>query len=165
MSLSPAISKALNEQINHEMSASYHYLAMSSYFEARDLKKFAALFREQSAEETQHAMKIYDYVFTRGGEVRLGNIDALVVNFQTAEEVIRTALKMEQGVTAQINAIHALAVKEMDVATQVLMNWFVDEQVEEEDKFQTLITKVAAAGEDDWRLLILEDALDLGVAE
>lgn len=159
MKLKPNIAKSLNEQINMEFTASYHYLAMAGYFEAQTLPGFAAWFRTQSAEETTHGTKIYDYVFSREGEVKLEDIDALKKAFQSPEEVIQTALAMEKDVTDSIHKIHALAGKEQDPGTQNLMNWFVDEQVEEEETFRDLLEKVRAAGNDRWRLYVLDGEL------
>lgn len=156
MSLSVAVSKALNAQINNELTASYHYLSMAGYFEAQSLPGFASWFRAQSTEETDHGMKIHAYIYRRDGDVVLADVPAMSKSFQSAEDVVQTALKMEQTVTAQINAVHALAVKEGDPATQTLMNWFVEEQVEEEETMRDLLEKVRAAGNDRWRLMVLD---------
>lgn len=159
MKLKSNVAKALNAQISQEFTASYHYLAMSSYFEAQTLPGFAALFRAQSAEETVHGNKIYDYINSRDGEVVLEDISALKRAFQSPEEVVQTALEMEKGVTENIHKIHTLAGKEGDPGTQNLMNWFVDEQIEEEQTFRDLLDKVSAAGNDRWRLHVLDGEL------
>lgn len=161
MKLKASIAKALNEQIKIEYTASYHYLAMSAYFQTQALPGFAAFFRAQSAEETVHGDKIFDYVFSRDGEVKLGDIPALTKAFQSPEEVIRTALEMEKSVTESIHKIHALASKESDPGTLNLMNWYVDEQIEEEETFRDLLDNVGAAGNDRWRLRVLDGNLEI----
>lgn len=159
MTLKAVISDALNTQINNEFTASYHYLGMAIYFESQSLPGFAGWFRAQSAEETAHGMKIHDYIHRRDGEVKLTDVSALSKSFQSAEDVVQTALNMEQAVTAQVSGIHALCVKEGDPATQDLMTWFVNEQVEEEESMRDLLEKVRAAGNDRWRLLVLDGEL------
>lgn len=156
MKLKASIAKALNEQIKNEYTASYHYLAMAAYFETQAMPGFAAFFRAQSAEETTHGNKIFDYIFSRDGAVKLEDIPAMSKAFQSPEAVINTALEMEKSVTEAIHKIHALAVKEQDPGTQNLMNWFVDEQIEEEETFRNLLDKVSAAGNDRWRLNVLD---------
>lgn len=156
MKLPMSVANALNAQVNAELTASYHYLAMSAYFEGQSLPGFAAWFRAQSAEETVHGMKIYDYIQRRDADVTLTDISASTLKFQSAEDVVSTALKMEQAVTAQIHEIHTLATTENDPATQALMHWFLDEQIEEEESMRDLLERVAAAGDDRWRLLYLD---------
>ncbi|MGR3662628.1 MAG: ferritin [Paracoccaceae bacterium] len=165
MTLKTVISKALNTQINNEFTASYHYLGMAVYFESQSLPGFAGWFRAQSVEETGHGMKIHDYIHRRDGEVKLTDVPALSKSFQSAEDVVQTALAMEQTVTDQVNDIHALAVKESDAATQDLMTWFVNEQVEEEESMRDLLEKVRAAGNDRWRVLMLDGELAARSAE
>jgi ferritin len=159
MKLKPAIAKSLNEQINIEFTASYHYLAMSAYFEDQSLPGFADFFRKQSAEETEHGMKIYDYVFSREGHVKLEDVSALKQTFQSAEDAIQTALEMEKSVTASIHKIFEQTVSEKDPGTENLMKYFVDEQIEEEETFRDLLDNVRAAGNDRWRLHVLDTEL------
>lgn len=159
MKLKSNIAKALNAQVHQELTASYHYLAMAAYFEVQSLPGFAAWFREQSAEETMHGMKIYDHIILREGEVKLEDIQALNKAFQTPEEVVKIALEMEKSVTANIHSIHALATKESDPGTQSLMNWFVTEQVEEEETFRDLLERVSAAENNRWFLLQLDSEM------
>lgn len=156
MKLSPSVSKSLNQQINAEFTASYHYLAMAAYFDSQSLSGFASWFRAQSVEETGHGMKIFDYVQRRGGAVKLDDVTALKKSFQSTEDVIATALAMEESVTASVHKIHQLASKEQDPGTQNLMSWFVDEQIEEEETFTDLLEKVRVAGNDRWRLQVLD---------
>ncbi len=156
MKLPMSVAKALNAQVNAELTASYHYLAMSAYFETQSLPGFASWFRAQSAEETVHGMKIHDYILRRDADVTFADISANNQSFQSAEDVVSTALKMEQAVTAQIHDIHTLATKENDPATQALMHWFLDEQIEEDESMRDLLERVSAAGDDRWRLLYLD---------
>ncbi|MGB0960108.1 MAG: ferritin [Halocynthiibacter sp.] len=159
MKLKSSIEDALNAQINMEMQASYAYLAMSNYFAARDLPGFATWYREQSTEETVHAMKIHDYILKRGGEVRFSALTAPRHSFQSVEDVVGSSLSQEEGVSESIQAIYQLANTEHDAGTQSLMTWFIDEQEEEEESFQELLAQVKAAAEDPWRLLLLDKEL------
>jgi ferritin len=153
MKLTSKVQDALNRQINNEMTASYSYLGMAVYFEARSLPGFAAWFRAQSAEEAAHAMKILDHVIRRDGEVVLADIAAPGHKFQSVADVIATALAQEEQVSADILALHELASSEGDIGTRNLMEWYVIEQEEEEDNFRTLRDDIDAVGEDGWKLL------------
>jgi len=130
--LNPKVQDALNAQINMEFSAYYTYLSMAAYFEAESLTGFAAWVHHHAQEEMMHAMKIYDYVNDRRGRVKLQALSGPKVEWASALEAFEDALKHEQKVTASINKIVDLAIQESDHATRSFLNWFVDEQVEEE---------------------------------
>ena len=163
-SLSPKLADALNAQVTQELTASHAYLAMAYYFDAQDLPGFAAFFRAQSAEETTHATKLGDFVVKREANVTLGAIAAPTSTFQTPSSAIRAALKMEQAVTQNIHALYAMAREAGDYAAQTQLMWFIDEQVEEEDSFRTLLRQVEAAENDPWNLLTLDKDIGAGVA-
>lgn len=130
--LSPKILDALNAQINAELHAFYTYLSMSAYFTDENFPGFAAWMRHHSDEEMVHAMKIYDFVNDRRGAVKLAAISAPRTEWANPLEAFEDALKHEQHVTALINNLVRLAREEGDYATDSFLQWFVDEQVEEE---------------------------------
>lgn len=158
MKISAPTATLLNEQFHHEMSASYAYLGMAAYFEAQDLPGFASWFRAQSAEETQHAMKIFDFLAMVGVKIALPAVDAPSSEFQSPKAVIEAGLAQEQTVTAQIKAIYHSAAKEGDYTVQPMLHWFLEEQVEEEDTFETLLVRVSAV-ESKFELLTLDAEL------
>ena len=156
MTLDATLADALVSQVNAELAASHSYLAMAFYFESQDLPGFAAFFRAQSAEESQHAARLSDFVLRRDGEVILSDIAAPVTTFQSPSAAIRAALTMEQAVTQSIHALFGLAKEKNDYAAQTQLMWFIDEQVEEEDSFRTLLIQTEAAESDRWNLITLD---------
>jgi ferritin len=157
--LSEALQKAINEQIKDEFYASHLYLSMAAYFEANSLPGFAHWMELQSSEERNHAMRFYAYVNDRGGRVVLKEIGKPASDFGSPLEVFEKALQHEQKVTASINEIYALAVKEGDYATQVMLNWFVEEQVEEEKSATDVIDMLKRAGDKEHVLLMIDRQL------
>jgi len=142
MLISDKMSARLNEQINNEQYAAHIYLAMAGAFEKMGLKVFAQYYYKQSAEETEHAMKIFKYVVDTGAEVKLKAIGEPEAKWSDAEEIVKAALEHELKVTGQINEIVALAEEEKDYATRTFLNWFVDEQVEEVSSAQEMVDLV-----------------------
>ena len=123
---------AMNEQINKELFSSYLYLSMAAYFEDRNLPGFANWMRVQADEEREHAMKFYDFILERGGKVQLKAIDAPKADWSSNLEVVEEVAAHEGKVTASIHALYELALKEKDYPAQVMLQWFISEQVEEE---------------------------------
>lgn len=154
--LSPEIETALNRQLNEEQAASQEYLAMSVYFEQQGLKGFARFMRKQSEEETEHALKFFDYVFDRGGSVRLGGIPEPRAGFNSTKAVFETALAREQANTKGIHALYKLARDRDDYATQTMLHWFIDEQVEEEQWCEEALDLLDMVGENRSALLMLD---------
>ena len=132
MEIKDKITKAINKQINAELYSSYLYLAMAAYFESKNWLGFANWMRVQSKEENTHAMKFYEYVLERGGEVVLNDIKAADTGWKTLLEVFEDVYEHELKVTALINDLFKLAGQEGDIATKSMLKWFIDEQVEEE---------------------------------
>ncbi|MBP2132811.1 ferritin [Methanomicrobium sp. W14] len=132
MALKPSIEKALNDQIRWEFYSSYLYLSMSSWYESRSLRGFANWEYVQAQEERDHAIKIYQYVISRGGRVKLQPVEAPPFEWKSPLEAFEMALEHEQKVTSLINELVNLAIKEKDHATNNMLQWFVDEQIEEE---------------------------------
>jgi ferritin len=123
---------ALNKQVNAEFYSAYLYLSMSAYFESINLKGFANWMRIQFQEETAHAAKFYDFIGERGGRVLLEAIEMPKTAWDSAIEVFEDTLKHERHVTSLIHNLVSLAQEEKDPATGSFLQWFVDEQVEEE---------------------------------
>jgi len=138
--------KALNEQVTAEMFSAYVYLGMSAWCEDRNLPGFAAWMRKQFEEEQKHAPKILDYVLERGDTVTLGALAQPPAVYRSLQEVWEKTYAHEQHVTALIHKIYALAQKEQDFATQALMQWFVTEQVEEEQQASSILEQVKMVG-------------------
>ncbi|HWQ13611.1 MAG TPA: ferritin [Roseiflexaceae bacterium] len=157
--LSETIQQALNRQITYEFSASHAYMAMSAYFESLHLRGFAHWFRVQSEEERQHALRIFDYVHDRGGRATLGALAEPQSEFGSPLDAMEHALQHERNVTAAINTIYALAVKEGDYATQSMLTWFIDEQVEEEKSADEIIQRLKLVDGDGAGLLLIDQQL------
>ncbi|MCQ6253640.1 ferritin [Methanocaldococcus sp.] len=153
------ILNALNKQINKEFYSAYLYLSMSAYAESLGLKGFAQWFKVQSQEELDHAMKIYSYVIERGGRVKLYAIEK-PKNDWSIIEVFEDGYKHEQLMTESINNLMDLAVSEKDYATVNFLQWFVNEQVEEEASFSEILDKLKLIGDDKRGLFMLDK--DLG---
>jgi len=123
---------ALNKQIQHELNNEYTYLGLAVWFEAQLLKGFGAFFRKQASDEHGHATKILQFVLDRGGQVKLGDIAGPKTEFTSVLQALKTAQALEQSTTAAIHALFVTAQKAADPATENLMRWYIDEQVEEE---------------------------------
>ncbi len=140
------VQDALNEQINHELYSAYLYLSMSAHFESQNLPGFAHWMMVQYREETGHAMKFFKYIHDRDGAVTLRAIDQPPTRFDTPQKVFVQVLKHEQKISASINKLYELAVKHKDYPTQVLLQWFITEQVEEEKNDLDIIHQIGMAG-------------------
>ncbi len=150
---------ALNEQIGNEFYAAYLYLAMVAYFEERHLEGFAHWMRMQNAEEIAHAMKLFDHLADIGGTVVLQAIDQPPTDFSSPLDVMQRSLAHEQHVTKKIHELYALAVEEQDYATQVLLQWFVTEQVEEEKSVGDIVGRLKLVGDSPEALLLMDREL------
>lgn len=159
MKLNTKVEEALNQQINSELLASYTYLAMAAYFDGEELPGFATWFKAHSVEETGHAMRIYDFINRRDGRVELKGIAQPNVSHDSPEAVLDVALKMEKEVTRQIHNLFEISNTEKEYGTQNMLQWFLEEQVEEEDLFRSVLSQVKAAGDDRWNLLVLDKQL------
>ena len=156
MVLSKTMLNAINEQIQKEYYSSYLYLAMSSYCEANNLPGSAKWMRIQSQEELSHAMKLFDYVFDRGGHVTLEAIAQPPAEYKSALEVFKQVLEHERIVTASIHKLYALSVKEDDYASQIVLQWFVSEQVEEEKNATVIVEQLKVVGDSKTSLMLLD---------
>ncbi len=152
----PEVLEALNDQIRMELSSGYVYLAMSAQFESESYDGFAHWMRLQAQEELEHAMKLFDYVNRRGGRVVLQAIECPPETFGTPLEAFQNALSHEQAVTASIHRLFTLAGEHEDVATQRELDWFITEQVEEEENAGRAVDLLTRAGDDPAALLFLD---------
>ncbi|MEM1360653.1 MAG: ferritin [Pseudomonadota bacterium] len=159
MQLNERVADALNRQINSELSAAYTYMAMAAWFDAQDLAGFALWFRTHAAEEQTHAQKIYDFVVARDAPVELIGMEKPKSDYKTPSEVLEAALSHERVVTEQIHRLFQLAKEENEFSTQSMLNWFLDEQVQEEDLFREVLKQVNAASGDNWNMLLLDKEL------
>jgi ferritin len=150
------VRKLINEQIANEFHAAYQYLAIAAHFEAQNYEGFARWMRLQAKEETEHAMRLFDYMAERGERIELGKIDKPGHDFGSPVEAFRAALKHEQKVTAQINAMYKEAFEADDYPTQIMLQWFIQEQVEEENNTGTAVERLEMAGENKAALLMLD---------
>jgi ferritin len=154
--LGKTVEEALNRQINRELYSAYLYLAMSAYFETANLKGFAKWMRIQAKEEQSHAFKFYDYVIARGGKASLLPIEAPKAKWASAGKVFEDVYAHEQKVTGMINALVDLAIKEKDHATFEMLQWFVKEQVEEEEHASEILAKIKSIGDVPGHLFYLD---------
>ncbi|NLH98534.1 MAG: ferritin [Chthonomonadales bacterium] len=145
--LSKSMQKALNGQIQKEFASSYLYLAMAAYCETKNLPGMATWLKVQAQEEWGHGMKIYEFVNDRGGTVTLQAIEQPPAEFGSPVDIFKGVLEHEQKITAAINDLYAQAVKENDYATQIMLQWFITEQVEEEKNASDILELLKMAGE------------------
>jgi len=143
--ISKKMEKALNGQVNAELYSAYLYLAMEAYFESENLPGFAKWMRAQTQEEVMHAMKIYDFVNERGGRVTLKAIEQPAATWKSPLAAFEAVYKHEQKVTGLINKLVDLAIRERDHAANTFLQWFVNEQVEEESSVDTVLQELKRA--------------------
>jgi ferritin len=140
--LSKKMQEALNAQINAEYYSSYLYLSMATYFEGSNLKGFGHWMRIQSLEEMIHVMKFFDYILDRRGNVELKAIAGPPTSWESPLDVFENVLQHEQHVTSLINNLADLAIAEKDHATHGLLEWFLNEQVEEESVADQIVSEM-----------------------
>ncbi len=138
---------ALNKQLNAELYSAYMYLSMTAWFESVNLTGFASWMKTQVVEEIEHGMKFYDFINDRGGRVTLMPIEGPPTDWDSPVDVYEAAFKHEQYVTSLINDLVNLAIEEKDHATQIFLQWFVTEQVEEEASFGAILERLRMIGE------------------
>ena len=155
----PELEAAINEQIAQEFTASYNYLGMSTYFDEQSLDGFARWMQNQHAEEQVHAMKLLNYLQDRGGRVSLAALPSPKVDYDNPLQVFKVSLEQEIANTSSINALYELALKLSDHATKSHLQWFLDEQVEEEKSMEDIIALLERIGDDTAGLLYLNDKL------
>ena len=157
--LSKLVQEKINEQINNELFSSYSYLAMSAYCSDKQFDGSASWLRIQSQEEYAHAMRLYDFLTVRGGRVKLAPIAKPKRKFKSIVDVFESVLKQEQTVTAQIDLLFELAFEEKAFAALIELEWFVQEQVEEEKNARDVLHKFRLLKDDPASLLDLDREL------
>jgi ferritin len=157
--ISKKMTDALNLQINKELYSAYLYLAMSSHAQDIGLKGFANWFFIQVQEEMSHAQKIYNYVIEQNQKVVLDEIKKPPSDFKSPMDMFQKTLEHEQFVTKSINGLVALAREENDYATEIFLQWFVTEQIEEEGNDNEIIDKLRYIGDNGNGLLMLDKEL------
>jgi len=157
--LSKKMLSALNNQVCAEFYSEYFYLSMSAWCDSNDLPGMAAFMKLKGEEERVHGMKIYDYIHDRDGKVTLLAIDQPPSEFKSFLEIFENQLEHEKKVTALIHNLYALALEEKDYATSVMLQWFIEEQVEEEKEAQEIIQQCKKVGNNESALFLLDEKL------
>lgn len=157
--ISKNMQEALNEQINAELYSAYLYLSMVAYFESTNLPGFGNWMRVQTQEELTHAMKIYDYVNERGGRVALRAIAEPPAEWKSALDAFESAYKHEQKVTGLINSLVNVAIDEKDHAANTFLQWFVNEQVEEEKNADDIVQKLRLVADAPGAMYMLDNEM------
>jgi ferritin len=159
MDLSKKMLDALNAQIKEEYYSSYLYLSMAAYAQSINLPGMAHWMRKQSGEELGHAMKFIDYIEDRGGRVVLQAIDQPAAEFGGPTDVFEKTLAHEQHITGRIGMLYGMASDEKDYATAVFLQWFVNEQVEEEKNATEILNHFKVVGDKGQGTIILDHHL------
>lgn len=154
--VSEKMEEMLNKQVNAELYSSYLYLSMASYLEDKDFPGFANWMRIQAKEELDHGMKIYDYLYRRGASVKLTEIEGPKTEWDSVLDVFEHVLEHEQLVTSLINNLLSVAIEENDYATSQFLQWFIEEQVEEEENAMGNVAKIKKVGDSDSILYLLD---------
>lgn len=157
--ISKSMQEAVNEQINKELYSSYLYLSMAAYFENKNLPGFARWLHVQTDEERGHGMRLYQHLVDRGGRVMLKAIAAPATEWKSHLEVFKEVQAHEAAVTASINGLYELALKEKDYPMQVLLQWFINEQVEEEKNAAEIVQQLELIDAHGTAVLMLDHQL------
>ncbi len=157
--LSKNMQDAINEQIKNEFYSAYLYLAMEAYFQSGGLPGFAQWLHVQFGEEQGHGLKFFQYLHDRGARVELRAIPMPTAEWKSPLHAFEEVLEHEQEVTGNINKLYSMAVKENDYASQVLLQWFINEQVEEEKNAMEIIASLRRIESKDTAVLMLDHRL------
>ena len=157
--INKSLQDAMNDQINKELYSSYLYLSMAAFLEEKNLPGFAHWMRIQEAEEREHAMKFYDYMVERGGRVTLKAIDAPKTEWKSMLELAEEVAAHEAMVTASIYTLYELALKEKDYPTQIMLQWFISEQVEEEKNASDIVAQLKMVGDSPAAMFMIDRQL------
>ena len=157
--INKSMQDAINDQINKELYSSYLYLSMAAYLEDRNLSGFAHWMRVQETEEREHAMNFYDFIVERGGRVILKAIEAPKTEWKSTLELAEEVAAHEAVVTASIHALYELALKEKDYSAQIMLQWFITEQVEEERNAAEIVSNLKLIEDRGTAILMLDHRL------
>ena len=147
---------AINEQIKNELFSGYLYLSMSAWFETQNLPGMAKWMRAQAREEQEHAMKFFDFVNERGGKIELKTIDQPQIEYDSALQIFEMSLAHEKYITGLINQLYELTLAEKDYPAQILLQWYIKEQVEEENNVGKAVEMLKAIDGKSYQLLMLD---------
>jgi ferritin len=161
--LNKKVQDAINAQINAEFWSAYLYLSMSAYANAQGYKGMANWFEIQYQEELDHVKIFFDYILQRNGKVELQPIKKVPTEWTSPLNLFEETLKHEQVVTGLINNLYSLSLAENDFATQSMLKWFIDEQVEEEENAQDIIDKLKIIGDNGYGIYTLDKDLSTRV--
>ncbi len=150
------ISKAFNEQIMHEFYSAYLYLSMAAWLETEGLEGMGRWMRVQAMEEMTHAMKFFDHILERGGAPALLAIEKPPVKWDSPLAAFKDALAHEEFITGKINDLMTLSLAENDHASRSMLQWFVDEQIEEEDNASKNVYNLKMVGDKGQGLLMVD---------
>jgi ferritin len=150
---------AMNEQIKNELESYYIYLSMVAYFHSLGLDGMAHWMRVQAHEEMIHAMKFFDHIVNRGENVTLLDLKQLKTSWKTPQEAWQDAYAHEQFITAKIYALVKLGRKENDFSSETMLNWFTNEQIEEEANTDKIVRQLALIGDSKDGLFLLDREL------
>ena len=156
MSIAPELNQAVNDQINIEFQSAYVYLAMSAWFTENNLPGFAQWMMAQWEEETGHALKLYRFLHDRGGSAQLQQINEPKIEAKTALDIFTDVRNHEQMVTQKINDLYELAVSKKDLPLQVVLQWYINEQVEEEATVEEIVDRLKLIGSDGPAIYLLD---------
>ena len=157
--ISDKMTQALNEQVNREMYSAFLYMSMSAHCNQVGLKGFANWFMVQYHEEMLHSMKIYEYIQRQGAQVKLAAIQAPPTAFESPLDMFIQTLAHEQFITRSINDLMELAIVEKDHASQIFLEWYVTEQVEEEENDNDIIAQLKFIKDNPQGLMMLDREL------
>lgn len=157
--LNKKVETALNDHMAKEMASSYLYLSMAAYFLGENLNGFAHWMKIQAKEEWTHAMKFFDYIHARGGRAKLESMAKPKANFESALKVVEETCEHEKKISAWIHQLYELAGHEKDFATQAMLQWFLNEQVEEEASVSHILEKLKIIPEKSSAILYLDKEL------
>ena len=156
MKISNILEKAINDQIKNEFDNAFLYLSIASWCEANDFYGFAEWNKKQFEEEQQHGLKFYNYLFERSGKVEVKEIEKPQQEWKNILDVYENILQREQETTKHIYELYELAKKENDYMTMTFLNWFIEEQVEEESNASAMIAKIKMAGDNISALMLVD---------
>lgn len=157
--LSERMLKALNEQVNRELYSAYLYFSMAAYFEDMDLEGFASWMKAQAEEELGHALRFYNYIYERNGRVELSEIPKPPKEWESPVKAFEATYEHEKFISKSIHELAALAEEEKDYPTRAFLEWFINEQVEEEANVKRVLDQLKFAGDSPQVLLMLDREL------
>ena len=162
--ISPKIQSFMNEQIKHEMFSAYLYFSMAAYFHSKSLDGMAQWMKAQAQEEFGHALRFFNHINDRGGRIELQALEKPQTEWESPLSAFKAALQHEEFITGRINDLAKLADKENDRAAGIMLQWFVTEQVEEEDTVSTVINMLELVGDSGHGILMADRELGTRIA-